>query len=205
MQIFNSQFHYNSINTGKIEGTSMAVIGKDFPGRGGALGIFINEAIKNTAVIMTIDKCNFTNNKAEAYGGALYLQSNQLSSGHSFILTNSIFESNYAAIGGAGIAQGSIKIGDFDSNTIFTPSHYYLVDCKFTNNTAQFGGAVSFIEALDRKQTNDIISIHNCIFDGNIGMNIGAAILFSSLTLPHLAGQDIPYNISNWYLTSLSS
>ena len=200
MQIFNSQFHYNSISTMEIEGTSTVAFDKDYPGRGGALGIFINEPIKNTAVNMIIDKCNFTNNKADAYGGALYLLSNQLSSGHSFILTNSTFENNHATIGGAGIAQGSTKIGDFDSSTVFTPSYYHLVDCRFTNNTAQFGGAVIFIAILDRKQTTDAVSISNCMFDGNVGMNIGAAILLSSLTLPHLTGQDIPYNISNWYI-----
>ena len=199
VQIFNSQFHYNSVKTVKIEGTSKAVIGDDYPGRGGALGIFINEPIKNTAVKMIIDKSSFTNNKAEAYGGAIYLTSNQLSSGHSFVLTNSIFDHNSAVISGGGIAQGSTKVGNFSIDAIFTPSHYRLTDCNFTQNSAQFGGAVSFIAALDRKQTTDTVSISNCIFGGNVAYTIGAAILMSSLTYPHLPEQDIPYKITNWY------
>ena len=203
VQIFNSKFHYNSIETVKIESTSRAVIGNSYPGRGGALGIFINEPIINTAVEMIIDKCNFTNNKAAAYGGAVYLTSNQLSSGHSFTLTNSIFDHNHASNGG-GIAQGSTKTGNFSIDTIFTPSHYLLNNCNFTQNSAQFGGGASFTIAFDRKETTDIVSISNCIFGGNVGTNIGAAIMFSSLTLPHLPEQDIPYKISNWYVLNFA-
>ena len=200
VQILNSQFHYNSIETAKIEGTSRAIIGDNYPGRGGALGIFINEPIVNTAVEMVIDKCNFTNNRAAAYGGAVYIHSNQLSSGHNLTLTNSIFDRNFAANGGGGIAQGSTKTGNFSIDTVFTPSHYLLANCNFTQNTAQFGGGGSFTIAFDRKETTDIVSISNCIFGGNVGMNIGAAIMFSSLALPHLPEQDIRYKISNWYL-----
>ena len=200
VQILNSQFHYNSIETAKIEGTSKAVIGDNYPGRGGALGIFINEPNINAAVEMVIDKCSFTNNRAAAYGGAMYLTSNRLSSGHNLTLTNSIFDHNSAANGGGGIAQGSTKTGNFSINTVFTPSHYFLTNCTFTQNTAQFGGAGSFTIAFDRKEIADNVSISNCIFGGNFGMNIGAAILFSSLTLLHLPEEDIPYTISDWYI-----
>lgn len=199
VQILNSQFHYNSIEIAKIESTSRAVIGNNYPGRGGALGIFINEPIINAAVEMVIDKCNFTNNRAAAYGGAVYLTSNQLGSGHSLTLTNSIFHHNFAGSGGGAIAEGSTKTGNFSIDTVFNSSHYLLTNCNFTQNIAQFGGAATFTIAFDRKETTDIVSISDCIFGGNIGMNIGAAILFSSLTLPHLPEQDIPYKISNWY------
>ena len=71
VQIFDSQFHYNAIKMLNIEDSSEAVLGNSFPGRGGALGIFINEPIKDAAVEITIDGCNFTNNTAEAYSGAI--------------------------------------------------------------------------------------------------------------------------------------
>ena len=129
VQILNSQFHYNSIETAKIEGTSRAVIGNNYSGRGGALGIFINEPIVSAAVEMVIDRCNFTNNKAAAYGGAVYLTSNQLSSGHNLTLTNSKFDHNFAANGGGGIAQGSTKTGNSICLQIEQKSicHYHMI------------------------------------------------------------------------------
>ena len=199
LQIINSQFHYNTIRILKTKDASEAVIGKSFPGRGGALGIFVNEPIKDTAVEILIDGCTFTNNTADTYGGAVYVTSHGLSSGHNFILTNSVFDRNYAAIDGGGFIQASTKTGDFSIDTVFTPSHYYIANCNFTQNSADFGGAVGLITALNRKRTTDNVSIHNCIFDGNVANTIGAAIMFSSLTYPHLPEQDFPINISNWY------
>ena len=205
VQILNSQFHYNSIKLLEAEKASEGVRGTDYPGRGGALGIFINEPIKDTAIYMIIDECNFTNNTADAYGGAIYLTTNQLSSGHRITLINSVFDHNYAGISGGGFAQGSTKSGDFNITTVFTPSHYQLDNCSFTHNSAQYGGGVIFIIALNRKRTTDTVSLNNCIFDGNIASTIGAAIMISSLTYPHLPEEDFPYNISNWYLISCDS
>ena len=202
LQIVNSQFHYNSIKILKSKDASEAVIGNSFPGRGGALGIFVNEPIKDTAVEITIDRCYFTNNTADAYGGAIYITSHGLSSGHNFKLTNSVFDRNYAAIDGGGFVQTSTKTGNFSIDTVFTPSHYYLTNCNFTQNSADFGGAVGLITALNKKRTTDTVSINNCIFDKNFANTIGAAIMFSSLTYPHLPEQDFPIDISNWYLTS---
>ena len=204
VQIINSQFHYNSIKLLEEEKASEGVLDTDYPGRGGALGIFINEPIKDVAVNMIIDECNFTNNTADAYGGAIYLTSNKLSSGHNFTMINSVFDRNYAGISGGGFAQGSTKSGDFNITTVFISSHYYLDNCSFTQNSAQYGGGVSIIIALNRKRTTDTVSIDNCIFDGNIGSTIGAAVMISSLTVPHLPEQDFPYNITNWYLISCS-
>ena len=202
VNIFNSQFHYNSAILEEPERSSEGVLGEDFFGRGGAIGIFIDEPIKDTAVTMIIDECIFTNNTADAYGGAVYLSSGGLSSGHRITIINSAFNHNYAAIDGGGFAQGSTKSGDFNITTVFTPSHYQLDNCSFTHNSAQYGGGVIFIIALNRKRTTDTVSINNCIFDGNIASTIGAAIMISSLTYPHLPEEDFPYNISNWYLIS---
>ena len=202
VNIFRSQFHYNSAILENPERTSEGVLGEDFSGRGGAMGIFIDEPIKDTAVTMFINECNFTNNTAQAYGGAIYLSSGGLSSGHRITLINSVFNCNYATIDGGGFAQGSTKSGDFNITTVFIPSHYHLENCNFTQNSAKYGGGVGFIVGLHRKRTTDTVSINNCIFDGNIGSTIGAALMISSLTVPHLPEQDFPYNITNWYLIS---
>ena len=202
LQILNSQFHYNSIKIVETKDASEPVIGNSFPGCGGALGIFVNEPIKDTAVEILIDDCNFTNNTADTYGGAIYMTSHGLSSGHNFMLTNSVFDRNYAAIDGGGFVQTSTKTGNFSIDTVFTPSHYHVADCNFTQNSADFGGAVGLITALNKKRTTDTVSISNCIFDGNVANTIGAAIMLSSLTYPHLLEQDFPDNISNWYLIS---
>lgn len=199
LQIINSQFHYNSIKILQTKDASETIMGNSFPGRGGALGIFVNEPIKDTAVEILIDGCTFTNNTADTNGGAVYMISHGLSSGHNFILTNSVFDRNYAAINGGGFVQSSTKTGNFSNDTIFTPSHYHIANCNFTQNSADFGGAVGLITALNKKRTMDTVSIHNCIFDGNVANTIGAAIMFSSLTYPHLPEQDFPINISNWY------
>ena len=202
IRILNSKFLYNKIEVPMFENTDESIMGDKYPGRGGALGIFITEPIKNAAIEIIIDECNFTNNTADVYGGAIYLVSNQLSSGHICTIINSVFDRNYAAIGGGGFSQGTNKAGNFTIDTVFKPSNYLLENCNFTQNSAQFGGAVGFIIALNRKRTTDTVSINNCIFDGNVGSFIGAAVMISSLTYPHLPEQDFPYNISNWYRIS---
>ena len=202
LQIFDSQFYYNSIQLLESEDASTYVIGNNYPGHGGALGVFINEPIKDTAVEIIIDGCDFTNNTADVYGGGIYLTSNGLSSGHTLRLTNSVFDCNYAATNGAAFSQGSTKSGNFSVYTIFKPSDYQVTNCNFTHNSADFGGAVGFLTALSRKRTADTVAVSNCIFDGNFASNIGAAILFSSVTYPHLPEQDFPFNISNWYVIS---
>lgn len=201
VQIVNSWFYYNAVRIVELESASEAIIGARYPGRGGALGVFINEPIENTAIKIFISKCSFTYNKA-TYGGAIYLHSNQLSSGHNFTVIESAFDHNYAAIAGGGIDQASTKIGNISANTIFTPSHYYLADCNFTGNIAQFGGAVNFVAAFNRRETTDTVYVDNCIFNGNIGIVLGAAIMISALSYPHVAEQDVPYTISNWYFIS---
>jgi len=199
VQIFNSQFHYNSIKLIKgYESISEATIGDRYPGRGGALGLFIIEPLKNKRVNTIIDECNFTNNNADTYGGAIYLTSNGLSSGHNYTLINSVFDRNYAGVDGGGVSEGSTKTGNFSLDTIFDPSHYHFANCNFTRNSADFGGAIGFVIGLNRKRTTDTVSISNCIFELNTGRILGAAIMVSTLTYPHLPEQDSPYNITNW-------
>lgn len=200
-QILHSQFYDNRIAIQNFTSSttgSEVITGISFPGRGGAFGIFVNDVIENATVNVIVDGCNFTNNNARAYGGAIYLTTNGLSGGNTFTVINSVFNRNRATIGGGAYSLGSSRTGNFSNITSFVPSHFHLDNCNFTQNSAQFGGAVGFVTTLDRKRTTDTFTISNCIFDGNVAKTLGAAVMFSPLTYPHLPEQDSPYIITDW-------
>ena len=199
VSITNSQFINNHIRISVVEApettASAAVMGGFYPGRGGGLGLFINELVNQ--VKATIHNCMFINNSAGAYGGGYYFASNGLNGGY-VTITNSLFVNNTAIVNGAGIFQGTTKTAD---DTYFTPINFTVVNCSFTGNKAKFGGGVSFnlYLALARRHISDNVSISNCMFDGNTATTIGSAILISSYAYVQLADIDKPYIITSWY------
>ncbi len=108
----------------------------------------------------TAINCTFTNNYAERFGGAI-------DDGNA---TNCVFINNYANTGGA------IWAGDYDAT---------VVNCSFIgNNATEYGGAVDYAKVINCNFTNNTCSNYggaiydgeaiNCIFTGNIASWGGA-------------------------------
>jgi RHS repeat-associated protein len=86
-------------------------------------GIYCNSASPK------ITKCIFINNKADNYGGGIYVAYNNASP----TVANCVFIQNSAYYGGA--------IANYESSPPTTPTT--IVNCVFTQNSASYGGAIA--------------------------------------------------------------
>ena len=142
-------------------------------GRGGGLTIHVRYASYNNAILIT--GCYFFNNSASKLGGGLYSYFLDNTVGNSLTLSNSVFEENSSPSG----YGGAYSLG-FDRQT---ESHNYTnntmqVDtCLFQNNTALYGGGLSFTSTQNHNCTSSNKMRHrNCTWTNN-SAHYGAAIV----------------------------
>jgi predicted outer membrane repeat protein len=106
---------------------------------------------------LTVDNCTFSDNQANASGGAIY---NNNASG-TLTVNNSEFVSNSAI--------------NFDGGAIVSNSTVDLTNCVFLQNSAGQGGAVF---------SSDSVSLINCVFGGNTATSNGGGALFVNSPQP---------------------
>ncbi len=127
---------------------------------GGA--IFVEERNGNNNVI----NCNFTNNKADFDGGAIYC------SGSNLNVINSTFTNNYASAKSGAMQRGNAINCTFIENKADYRAGVMLdataINCIFINNTSPEAGAMYECNAID------------CTFIGNYVDNDGGAIAYGN-------------------------
>lgn len=122
--------------------SSGAFFNQAFSGRGGGLGIFFNEDIRNVSV--NIADNVFQSNYARSFGGAVFLVVFNEGTHHTLQLQRNIFHSNVGMLGG-----GAIQM-TFISNGIAGNPHMTLfTDCSFVSNSGASGGAVYVYPAFE--------------------------------------------------------
>ena len=124
LQVTNSIFLNNSATaTTSFQTSTNLVTNRVYTGRGGALALYQQYATPNNLTII-IKNCNFINNSAQSYGGAMYLNAiTNLS-----LVEKTTISFNTAGIGGGGLAA-------------FHPT-ISIVQCNITYNRAFAGGGV---------------------------------------------------------------
>lgn len=105
-------------------------------GRGGGLGIFLNESLHDLK--FTISDCLFENNTARLFGGGLFIltqshQSNQLN----MLVEKSSFRRNNASYGG-----GGVQLSYLDSGINSRPHTAVFVRCEFVDNRSPSGSGI---------------------------------------------------------------
>lgn len=186
-------FYYNQANVSNFQnGTFILPHAQEHLafGRGGGLSVFF----KGTATrnVITIDNCTFKNNSA-LWGGGIFAEFQDNVSNNTFqvigcsLAHNTLYYNDllHEGTGGGGARVGFIYFNDFAAlnNTISFDS------CRIRNNTAYFGGGVSYYAA--RNPQGKIANnfwIRNCTFQNNVG-RLGAAIDLS-LWHPSLNGTE---------------
>ena len=128
-----------------------------FTGRGGSMGIFINEA--NFNIRAKVINCSYGNSYASDFGGGLYVFASGLGS-HNVSIEKTLFSSN-RAIRAAG---GLIFTGT--SSTFSKPHTFYVTQCRFESNSAGIGGALFFSSEV--RNGRSVAHISQCIFVHNI-------------------------------------
>ena len=155
-------------------------------GRGGGLSLFFKGiATKNS---LTIDKSNFTHNRA-IWGGGIFIEMQDWSSNNSVYVSNSLISGNEcfnystSSTGGGGARAGYVFFDD--THVKFNAIEFE--NCTFSCNNASFGGGISFYAAREPSEsipTNSLVFINT-----NWGKNRGIAGSAADLSVWH----DVPY------------
>ena len=133
---------------------------------------------------ITINHCTFINNSVSSQGSAIYAR-NRYNASITSRYTDCIFTGNSAAQGGAVYSSSysafvnctfADNSASQEGGAVYSYFDFWyssrFTDCKFTNNSASSGGAVSAAAAGHYDRTS--LSFTNCIFTNNRAAQGGA-------------------------------
>ena len=148
-------------------------------GRGGGLSIFFkgNASYNDIAV----HNCTFRNNRA-LWGAGLFVEYQDSTSNNNFSIRDSHLSHNSLyfneGTGGGGARVGYISFDGAHSHS----NEIVFQNCTFHNNSAHFGGGLSFYSArqplVDKDHLLNVLEFSKCNFNNNSG-RIGAGLEIS--------------------------
>ena len=149
-------------------------------GRGGGLSVFFKGLANH--INITIEQCLFEKNSA-LWGGGLFAEFQDNASNNILQVNSCNVSSNdvlFDDIWNAGTGGGGSRVGFIFYNDTAAYSNSIVFDhCIFANNSAYFGGGVSFYTARQHKHGQNKLQLHNCLFEHNQA-RLGAAIDLSA-------------------------
>ena len=194
--ITNSTFKGNIANISNFDNNTFILPHKQYHaafGRGGGLSVFVKGNASNNYI--EIDNCTFKDNQA-VWGGGMFAEFQDTSHDNVFVVRSSLLENNtlyYNGVrnegtGGGGARMGYIYFNNFTSYG----NNITFIQCNFTNNSAYYGGALSFYSSRQSNYQSSVnaFKLHHCYFSNNSG-RLGAA-LDISLWHSSIEGRD-PY------------
>ena len=147
-------------------------------GRGGGLSVFIKGSATNNVV--SIDRSEFYNNTA-LWGSGLFVEVQDDSTGNSVYANNTKFFGNeclFKESGTQGTGGGGSRLGFiFFNDTHAKDNSIGLENCVFLNNSAFFGGGVSFYAAREPSESSstNTLAFLNTSFERNVA-RAGSAV-----------------------------
>ena len=157
-------------------------------GRGGGLSVFFKgEAIGNK---VTINNTKFNSNSA-MWGAGYHSDFLDYSADNSLSIYNSAFMDNHCyynkGIYGIGTGGGGVRIALHYYNKTASNNRIDIVQCNFTDNSASYGGGVSFSTVRERNaspcELNNTISFRQCQWIGNVART-GSGVDLNVHTFP---------------------
>ncbi len=159
VSISNCEFFNNSaLASSEFLTTERAVSNRVFTGRGGGLGIFIDES--NQSVIVDITDCTVHGNFARLYGGGIFILLNGYGTQHILTFSRVDVVSNTAGFGGAGV-----QLSFLSASSSYVPPHAAVFrNCNFESNVAEAGAGMYIITSFIGKlkctvYTHDIVTM----------------------------------------------
>ena len=188
----NCLFTNNRANvfTESILTSSMIVTQGAFTGRGGGLGLLINESFHNVTALIT--NCRFHNNSAFSFGGAFYLMFNGTGTQHRVTVDNCQFVNNAGTLGAGAICIGYLTNGNFKF-----PITGIIQNSLFVKNKGEIGGAIFIFPASAFGGEGNVAFIQNSTFEKNEATNFGGAIAAATYSLFKARELQPFYYISN--------
>ena len=143
LSISDSTFLNNSARANSVFLTSsQAFFRRVFTGRGGAVGVFVNES--RYSIDVALSNCVFEGNYARSFGGGMYiLPGGRRGTSHKVLVEGCRFVGNEAGISGGGVQVTYPTAGPRNNPHLVT-----FVDCSITNNTAPFNGGGMYISSI---------------------------------------------------------
>ena len=136
VRISGCNFTNNSATARSVFRTSSETLSsRIFSGRGGALGIFINESLYNISLV--ISDCRFEHNYARSFGGGMYLLINGFNTQHTVNIGRIHVVSNTAMVG-----AGGAQVAFYSNGVPGSPHTVSFTDCVFDRNKAAAGGGL---------------------------------------------------------------
>ena len=156
VQVSGCNFTNNSATARSVFRTSSETLSsRIFSGRGGALGIFINESFYNISVV--ISDCRFERNYARSFGGGMYLLINGFNTQHIVNIGRAQMMSNTAMVG-----AGGAQIAFYSNGIPDSPHTVSFTDCNFDSNKAVAGGGLHTYVFLGKLSTAKLSAIARC-------------------------------------------
>ena len=122
-----------------------AVFNGIYTGRGGGLGVFVNESDHNVECIISDN--SFVGNYARSYGGGLFMVAFGNDTHSTFTIMRNNFTDNTACLGG-----GAIISTFFSTALKGNPNVINITDTAFIGNAAESGGALLYYLAYEGKE-----------------------------------------------------
>ena len=144
-------------------------------GEGGAVQINI-KGFNNS---FFLENCLFYKNVAVS-GGSMKVLFLDYAQYNSLFVMNCIFKQNRTPFR----SGGAMKMGFLGTINV-THNSIYIYNTEFVNNSAGWGGAISFFSSLSKTDLNSSIAFNKCTFEENSGA-IGAAVVIGPNALHHI-------------------
>ena len=163
-------------------------------GHGGAMSLRL---IKSSGTKVCIENSNFTNNRAEANGGAIQISAATDSSKNVIIFNKCNFTGNQCELHSS-CTGGAIGIDYFDKSNL---NRIHFFDSHFGENKATAGGAIALLTSVGtdiNEDVNKTLWFRNCTFERNIAEEDGSVMSLFSVTL--ISDLGYPVNIENWFV-----
>lgn len=147
-----------------------------FTGRGGGLGLLVNESFHNVTALIT--NCSFINNFASSFGGGVYVVFNGTGTQHTVTVDNCDFVNNTGTLGAGGINIAYLTNGELNY-----PITAVIRNCYLFGNQGETGGATYIFPASRFGGDGNVAFIENTIYENNEASNFGGAIAAATYSL----------------------
>ena len=161
-----------------------------FTGRGGGLGVLINDSFHNITTV--ISNCQFINNFAASFAGGCYLVLHGMGTQHNVTMDNCEFRNNTGVLGAGAINVGYLTNGELD--LVMT---VMIKNSCFIRNQGVTGGAILIFPATVFGGEGNVAFMDNNTFEENVATNFGGAIAAATYALFRNRELQMAYRISD--------
>ena len=171
-----------------------------YPGRGGALGMFMSHAFDNVTVV--ISHCSFVENTAALFGGGIFYLVTHESYRHKLLIDNTTFDSNSGLFGASGVMLANpLSLEELPGER--EPVLFKIRGCRFVNHTANSGGSISLFPSYLTGRGSQMI-LSDSVFVNNRENESdpfahGSAIAISEINIFSDRSSIPVHQITNWY------